>query len=295
MSSSALKLVISLVFYIRGSDNVYELLINELYRINSSECIEELSGIKPSFKVSLTNDIKHLYKEYPYINIEKQQFTFILYYKKSDNSLNISYKLSFPTKFSSNLKILTVLAMTKFKQFPSIDQITTKAISSQKALNNIYSKSDFSSRVSNLNIMNNEIKIRIYLKICYTHSAIQHYYLANFKSFYNDKRISKLTKYNLFSLLQNKYLKKESENQIVISFCNWFLDEKNINEDVLSLIELISWRDVSLDIIFEFIIKFSKIIEKYEIQSFFTEVLENKLNSQSNQILTKDNVLLILI
>lgn len=276
-----MKLVIGLLFHIRGTQNIYELIINEFYRINSTETVDELTAVRPTFKVKLnSSEIIHLYKEYHDIILEKQRFIFIIYHKKGDDSLNIAYKVQFPTKSNSNLKILTVLAVTDFKQCQNIKHSSTRIISSHKALNLVFSKSNF------LNYFKDklEIGIKVYLRVCYTHSAIQHYYLYNFSSFYNDNMINKLTRNNLFAIFQNKYLKRNCEDQLVIAFCNWFVDEKNLSEDVMSVIEIICWKDVSLEVIFEFIIKFARIIDKYQLQGIFCKVLENKLTLSSNTI-----------
>jgi hypothetical protein len=281
LSSSALKLVIDLLFHIRGTQNIYELIINEFYRVNSTDTIEELSAIRPSLKVKLNaSEITHLYKEYNDINLEKQSFTFIIYHKKVDNSLNLAYKIHFPTKSNSNLKILTILAITDFKQCKILKQTSTRIVSSHKNLNSIFNKSNF----LNYFIDSLEISIKVYLRVCYTHSAIQHYYLLNFSSFYNDTMINKLTRNNLFAIFQNKYLKRNSEDEIVIAFCNWFVDEKNLSEDVMSVIEIIYWKEVSLEVIFEFIIKFARIIDKYQLQGVFSNVIENKLSQASNSV-----------
>jgi len=96
--------------------------------------------------------------------------------------------------------------------------------------------------------------------------------------------INKLTRNNLFAIFQNKYLKRNSEDEIVIAFCNWFVDEKNLSEDVMSVIEIIYWKEVSLEVIFEFIIKFARIIDKYQLQGVFSNVIENKLSQASNSV-----------
>ena len=45
--------------------------------------------------------------------------------------------------------------------------------------------------------------------------------------------------------------------------------------------QYIDWKSVSLDLFFEFIIKHYKIIETYEMESFFTDKLLSKIDSFS--------------
>ena len=156
--------MIDLLHHIRCTDNIYDLLLNEFYRVSSSESLDELSAVNPVFKVKLrTSEVKHLYKEYSDINLEKQQFTFILYCKKGDASLNIAFRASFPTKFSSNLKILSFLTVTEFEACPEIKQSSTRVVSSPKALNTIFNKSNFLNFFKDGNKC--EIDIKVYLRV----------------------------------------------------------------------------------------------------------------------------------
>ena len=71
------------------------------------------------------------------------------------------------------------------------------------------------------------------------------------------------------------------------------IDEKNQNEDVSSLIENIEWKHVSFDIILEFILKFSKNVEKFEYENILQKLLETKFNDNKlgllNSIICKYN------
>ena len=60
------------------------------------------------------------------------------------------------------------------------------------------------------------------------------------------------------------------------------IDEHNQAEDISTLLETIEWKHVSFEIILEFILKFSKNIEKFEYEPLLLKILESKL-SESKQ------------
>lgn len=56
------------------------------------------------------------------------------------------------------------------------------------------------------------------------------------------------------------------------------MEEKNQAEDVSLLIETIEWKQVSFELILEFILKFSKNVEKFEYEHFLLKLLDSKLS-----------------
>lgn len=56
------------------------------------------------------------------------------------------------------------------------------------------------------------------------------------------------------------------------------MDENNQSEDISTLLESIEWKQVSFEVILEFILKFSKNIEKFEYEALLIKILESKFN-----------------
>jgi hypothetical protein len=62
------------------------------------------------------------------------------------------------------------------------------------------------------------------------------------------------------------------------------IDQHNQAEDISTLLETIEWKQVSFEIILEFILKFSKNIEKFEYEPLLLKILESKLNESKQGI-----------
>ena len=272
--------IIELLFFIRENNNIFDLIANDYSMKISNDSICEIADLKPTFVIKIKKDLNVNYKEFDGIMIDKQELKFVLFKKKNDMSFNVSYKIQFPKDFHSNLKILSVLTLVRFNQDNGKIQINFKIISNTKLTHNIF----------NSQIFDKETDINIYLKICYTNSTIQNIILFNYNALYKDIKIAKISKNNLFALFQNSFLDKYSENYIAIAFCNWLNDEKNINEDVQNIIEIIKWQEISIDIIFEFVIQFSLIIEKYNLELYFTKIIEDKVEETTKEGLIKETI-----
>jgi len=80
------------------------LLINEYLRISSDESVSELTNLpNPTLSVDIPVDINNFYKEYTLdLNIYDRILVFIVYYKKSDDSLNVSFKINNNNSSNSN-------------------------------------------------------------------------------------------------------------------------------------------------------------------------------------------------
>lgn len=62
-------------------------------------------------------------------------------------------------------------------------------------------------------------------------------------------------------------------------------DEINLNEDISDILESIEWKKVSVHLILEFVLKFYKLIETFEMEKFFYESITIRLNgfNKTNQ------------
>lgn len=69
-------------------------------------------------------------------------------------------------------------------------------------------------------------------------------------------------------------------------------DEINIKEDITEIVEYIKWENVSLSLLFEFIMKYGKNISSEDIEHIFVQAFENKAkgsNTVNNSPTTSAN------
>ncbi len=96
--------LIDFLHNLRNTQNIFDLLINEYLRISSDESVSELTNLpNPTLSVDIPVDINNFYKEYTLdLNIYDRILVFIVYYKKSDDSLNVSFKINNNNSSNSN-------------------------------------------------------------------------------------------------------------------------------------------------------------------------------------------------
>jgi len=87
--------LIDFLHKLRNTNNIFDLLMNEYLRISSNEVINEINNLpNATLNLEIPVDINNYYKEFLIdLNIYNKMVVFIVYYKKSDDSLNVSFKL----------------------------------------------------------------------------------------------------------------------------------------------------------------------------------------------------------
>lgn len=310
--------LIEFLYFCKNTKNIYELLINEYLNISCEDNMKDLIEMpNPTFQVNLPYDIENYYNEFTLdLGINMKQIIFIIYYKKSDDSLNVSLKLvNTQNNYRDNfcMKIFTFLSSVKINNDNKRNQINVKSVSNNKSMHSIFKISNFmqimkkndfisflnqDSHLSENHFRTNShsdtfyqkefFNIKINLKICSVHSIISSYLLKCFNEFYNVQGINKISKQLLQIILKNKYLKKENEDQVVQALVNWLKDEININEDVQDIIETIEWKNVSLRLMFDFILKHSKIIENSGVENIFYNAFYGKFSENKNAFQLND-------
>ena len=146
---------------------------------------------------------------------------------------------------------------------------------------------DFSSFTEKLK-KNEGMELIIHIKITYIDTFLQNYILYNFSNVFNDVKLKTLSKRNVIALLRNNFLIKENQNNFAVFIGIWLLEEKNLSEDPSDIINLVRWNLVSIEVLFEFIIKFASLIEKCKFEDFFSKTLKQLLeenNSNGNYCL----------
>ena len=316
--------LINLLYEIYQCKNFYDLLTLEYMQIFSSESINELnSQPNPTFQVKIPIDgYENYYEEYPIdIIINNKCIIFVMFYKISDDSFNVCIKFgdnpninkkeNNSNNINNNLieenycfKIFTFLSIIELKQNNSdlnlSSQTNLKCLSNNKSMHSIFKLTNFTKVLNkskielkdnslNINDKNNlyddYFSIIIKLKLCYIYSVLTSYLLKNFNYLCNNNNIHKISKNLLLLILKNKYLNKNSENDIVIALNKWLNDEINIKEDITELFDFIKWEKVDDENIFEFIIKYSHMIignkshENMFINAFIFKYKNNQIVS----------------
>ena len=297
-----LKNIISYLINRRSQNDFFCLLSNEFMKISSEENINEINNLpNPTFLLKLDiNDVNNYYEEFPIDNQinndEQKKIVFIIYYKKTEDSFNISLKLTKYDKINvknnnsnnittnnnslSSFDILTFLSSVSIEEL-DIKQINIKSISNNKSMHEILKINNFSKLLS---LYSKEyLTIKIFLKACFTHSLLCNYLYYNFDELYYNKNINKIPKSLLNTIIRKKLIYNEIKmDKIVICLFNWLNDEINIGEDISEIIENIKWNNVSLPFLFEFIIKYSKNISQEQYENIFSNSLIGKSQNYSN-------------
>ena len=274
----------------RAQSNFFCLLSNEFMKISSEESLTEINTLpNPAFLLKLDiNDIDNYYEEFEIENIinnDEHKIVLIIYYKKLEDSFNISLKMANNDKqhnknnkrLSSNkLDILTFLTASSIEEL-NVRQNNIKSISNNKSKQEIFKINSFSKSLSFIN--KKYLTLKIYLKTCYIHSMLCNYLYYDFENFYNNKSIYKITKNLLSIIIVNRFQHNKSDknmDKVVLCLLNWLDNEINIKEDISEIIENIPWDTISLPLLFEFIIKCGKNISEKQLEHIFLNSLKGR-------------------
>ena len=274
----------------RAQSNFFCLLSNEFMKISSEESLTEINTLpNPTFLLKLDiNDIDNYYEEFEIENIinnDEHKIVLIIYYKKLEDSFNISLKMTNNDnqhnknnkRLSSNkLDILTFLTASSIEEL-NVRQNNIKSISNNKSKQEIFKINSFSKSLSFIN--KKYLTLKIYLKTCYIHSMLCNYLYYDFENFYNNKSIYKITKNLLSIIIVNRFQHNKSDknmDKVVLCLLNWLDNEINIKEDISEIIENIPWDAISLPLLFEFIIKCGKNISEKQLEHIFLNSLKGR-------------------
>ena len=296
--------IINFLIKKRNQNDFFYLLSNEFMNIVSEENISEINSLpNPTFllKISL-NDLDDYYEEYPINNLfnlnENTKLIIIVYYKKKEDSFNISLKLSKDKKDKalSGFDIFTFLSLALVEEIDN-KQINVKSLFNNKSMHEILKIPNFKkilkTKRQDKTFLDDYLTIKLYLKPCFLYTILSNYLFYDLENSYDNKNINKISKNLLSILIQKKYLtnnenknplKNIDDNKIVICLINWLNDEMNINEDISNIIKIIRWEYVSLTLIFEFLIKYSNHIESEDIELIFSKSLSKILKKFEGDI-----------
>ena len=298
--------LITILMDISNNHNIYELLSYEYINILSQEKIYELNGYnKKNFfqKKIYLNNIKNnnlIYEEIPLdIIINNKTVYFVIFFQPFEHTINVCIKLK-DNKIVVNNQLfkhlddsdycfklftfyITVQISKGHNLFNNKKQSTIISLTNNKSMYNIFKSSINSEypldKYNNENNNNHEqyFIIKSEIKICSIYTAIISYLLQDFNSFYKDEHLSKIPKQLFILIMNNKYLDKKNSNEIVNSILLWLNDDSNIKEDITEIFYNINWDNVDEALIFELIVKYSHfIINNESLQIMFSKIFEEK-------------------
>ena len=300
--------LITILMDISNNHNIYELLSYEYINILSQEKIYELNGYnKKNFfqKKIYLNNIKNnnlIYEEIPLdIILNNKTVYFVIFFQPFERTINVCIKLKDNKILVDNqlfkhlddgdycFKLftfyITVQICKGHNLFNNKKQSTIISLTNNKSMYNIFKSSINSEfpldKYNNDNNTNNNNEqyfiIKSEIKICSIYSAIISYLLQDFNSFYKDEHLSKIPKQLFILIMNNKYLDKKNSNEIVDSILLWLNDDSNIKEDITEIFYNINWDSVDEALIFELIVKYSHfIINNESLQIMFSKIFEEK-------------------
>ena len=302
--------LITCLYDIYETDNFFKLLTLEYMSLFSQESINELNDApNPTFHMKINlNEIDNYYEEFPInFSINNKTIIFIIFYKISDDSLNVCMKFSNSNKKKQDknniipqieenfcFNIFTFLSIVKLTRGnntkPLSSQTNLKCLNNNKSMHSIFKIANFTSAINksiyqikescsgeSYNNNNEYFNISINLKLCYIHSVLSSYLLRNYSKLCHQPEIHKITKQLLILIIKNKLLNKNDENDIVIGINKWLNDEINIKEDITELFDVIQWDKVNDEYIFELIIKYSNMIVGNElVENIFIKAFQEK-------------------
>ena len=281
---NVLEELVNFLIQKRNQKDLFYLISNEYFQITSEENLNELNSLpNPTFVLKINiNDIDDYYEEYTLNNLfcinDNFKLILIVFYKKNEDSLNVSIKLSknYNTKWS--IDIMTFLSLATIEEINN-KQINVKSLSNNKSMYEIFKITNFKKSRNNKSELNDYFTFKLFLKPCYIYILLSNYLFFNLENLSNNENISKLNKNLLSIVISKKYLNKLDENSdnncdfIVECLINWLNDEINIVEDISDIIKNIKWEKVSLPKLFEFFIKYSSNFDPDDINYIFSKSL----------------------
>ena len=295
--------LIKILMDISNNHNIYELLSSEYINILSHESICDLNGYnkKNVFQKKIyLNNIKNnnlIYEEIPLnIVINNKTVYFVIFFQPFERSINVCIKIKDNLLDSDNklfkhlddrdycFKLFTFYVTVQICKgnnlFNTVKNNTIISLTNNKSMYNIFKSSinsDFPIDKLSSEISEQFFIIKSEIKLCSIYTAIISYLLQDFNSFYKDDHLSKLSKQLFILIINNKYLDKKNSNDIVNSILIWLNDDVNIKEDITEIFYNINWDNVDEALIFELIVKYSHFIANNEsLQIMFFKIFEEK-------------------
>jgi hypothetical protein len=198
-----LNKIINFLIKKRNQNDFFNLLSNEFMKIISEENINEINSLpNPTFILKINvNDINNYYEEYPISNslniTDKLKLIIVVYYKKNEDTFNVSLKLSKDKNDKNNnvsFDIITLLSLTYIEELEMGNrQINVKSLSYNKSMYEIYKITNFTKIISTSKEQsqkNEYLTLKLFLKPCYIYTLLTNNLFYILENLYNNKNIS---------------------------------------------------------------------------------------------------------
>lgn len=277
-SEENLEYVFALLLKKRNLNDLIQLSISEYLNLSSKDIVTETSKLpKPSFFISIDGDFLNFYKESSlYITNSKQILSLIVYYRKADDSLNVSVKINENVKSSKYLilKAFTMLFTMNCNDDPERQSFSVLNLI-YKVNYPLFSIKKFKQYFDRSR--GESVNLKINLKFCHTHSAMITYMIRNFNKFSDNQLVPKLPKNLVANFIKHPLIKGKDDNNSLKFVINWMKSPMNQHEDMTEILNNIEWSNVNSELSFEFIIKFAYLLDRDE--AFESKLRESIVNN----------------
>lgn len=126
------------------------------------------------------------------------------------------------------------------------------------------------------------IKIQLYFKIKYIHTAVMSQLAKNFNFYHTDKGIRLLTVEHLSFLYRYDFLEVMSEDQVLVSFVSWFVENHAAvsSEALVGILDNIRWNHITINTLHRCMIQHKVVKEQVDLRRIFKNELERRLRDQ---------------
>lgn len=269
--------VLKLLSKSRSIGNFFELVANENLRINSQSYFDEICNLKPQISYILRRN--HHFCERHKVKTDRLEF----YIENSYNAdkLKISALMKKNLFSNSSFEIISFFAIVYMsqnsilKKFHKQFYIYPLQISEEVIC-------EINDPLLDFNPLE-PIQIQVRMKATHIATLLLNHLVYNFIDLYQDSKVNLLTKKNMEGVLKSKVLKQINQNEVAHFVGNWLLDDVNLSQNPLEVISIIDWKSCSIEILFEFVIKFASLIETLRLEDYFSDAIKYSLHNNTNQ------------
>lgn len=242
---------------------------------DNNASVNELKYIKPpTFSIDLLNDINYNYQE-TNVLFHKQELLFITRYDKNEDMFTVSIKLNSVNR----IEVFSFLSFAFIEEDKDYDQFHSKTLNTGMS----HSVFKINSYKVYLHYMKNikdfsSIHLRINLKFHIIQSFILCYMKSCFSRICKRPSLSQLP-LSVFQSLLNDIV-PEKEEEPLLAIMNWLSNEDNYSEDIIPMLENINWNRVPLGRIFEFVIRYPKLLSNSPIENNIIAAIFSKANNK---------------
>lgn len=260
MSIELLQFLISF----RQCNDIYELISCEYLIACSEENYSDMLNSTYSFLQCNIKETGSFYQEIPKKYNNTLDVIFYISYKEAEDLFKVNFKVS--NDHQVKLYSFTLIYFFDERHIDKKDS-TVKVISSLKGCTNVIEINKFRYKRNK--------RLNIHMKLNPIHTHTLQYLVDNFQTYCNTPGLIKMSSTTLELVFQIHQAKKIADNTLVKAMSLWLNDEINMNDDLNNeLIKMIDWKKVARADMYAFLVKYSWLIDKEVLSSYFLEELK---------------------